>query len=88
MINPTTLISLLISLVVAYFVMFRPLFLQSEKPYAMPDTEHKEFDERISLLETIYELETDHKMGKLSGEDFEALSNEYKRMYLEKKQGG
>ena len=85
MLNFTFIICLLLSLVVAYFVMVKPLFLDKMQTYYRPDLKDNTFDESVAILETLAELETDFKMGKLSEGDFEALSLEYKRLYLEKK---
>ncbi len=85
MLNFALFICSALSLGVAYFAMFKPLFLDQQAAYFQPVAEEEEFDESISLLETIDELESDFKMGKLSKDDFESLSLEFKRLYLEKK---
>lgn len=74
-----------ISLLVALGVIVRPLVLAEEAPYFTAEHEDHEFDEGISLLETINELENDFYMGKLTQEEFDALSMEYKREYLDLK---
>ena len=43
----------------------------------------KDFKESVALLESITEINLDFKMGKLSPEDFGALSLEYQRKYLQ-----
>lgn len=85
MIDPTLVISILISLAIIYFVLVRPLFLQKPQPYFSGNHKENQFDESYSLLEVIAELEADYQMGKLSKEDFETISLEYKRDYLTRK---
>ncbi len=85
MINLTLIFTSFISLAIVYFVMLKPLFLEKSKPYFSDSSRENQFDESYSLLEAISELETDYKMGKLSKEDFESVSLEYKRIYLDKK---
>ncbi len=83
MLNLTIIICLLISIPVVYLVMVKPLYMDAGEKYFFPHPENFEFDSSLSLLEAISELETDYKMGKLSVEDYESLSLEYKRSYLE-----
>ena len=83
--NLTIIVCLLLSIPVVYYVMIKPLFMDSTEPYYSEVGENSDFDNSLSLLESISELETDYKMGKLSQEDFESLSLEYKRSYLEEK---
>jgi hypothetical protein len=64
----------------------KPLFLDPAQQYFTTNSKPSDFDTSLSLLEIIAELETDYKMGKLSREDFESLSLEYKRSYLEEQQ--
>ncbi|MBU2511475.1 hypothetical protein KJ966_09050 [bacterium] len=85
MVNLTLIICILISLAIAYFVMLKPLFLERSRSYFSGSSKEVQFDESYSLLEAISELETDYRMGKLSKDDFETTSLEYKRIYLEKK---
>ena len=84
--NLTIFICLILSIPVVYYVLIKPLFMDSTQPYYSGETEISDFDNSLSLLESISELETDYKMGKLSQEDFESLSLEYKRSYLEEKE--
>lgn len=85
MLNTTVVFCFMVSLGIAFFAMFKPLFMDKQKAYYQPAGKVDEFDESISLLEAIEELQSDFKMGKLSREDFETLSLEFKRLYLEKK---
>lgn len=85
MMNLTIFVCLLLSLPVVYYVLIKPLFIESTQAYYSDVAESSDFDNSLSLLESISELETDYKMGKLSQEDFESLSLEYKRGYLEEK---
>lgn len=83
--NLTIVVCLLLSIPVVYYVIIIPLFIDSSEAYYTDIGESSDFDNSLSLLESISELETDYKMGKLSQEDFESLSLEYKRSYLEEK---
>ena len=85
MMNLTIFVCLLLSIPVVYYVLIKPLFIESTQAYYSDVAESSDFDNSLSLLESISELETDYKMGKLSQEDFESLSLEYKRGYLEEK---
>ncbi len=78
----TIITCLLLSTGILFIVMVKPLFWDKQLAYFDSDTEIDEFDETLSLLEAISELETDYKMGKISKEDFEAMSLEYKQLYL------
>ncbi|MBT4290551.1 MAG: hypothetical protein HOD92_24770 [Deltaproteobacteria bacterium] len=42
-----------------------------------------EFDESLSIMELISELEADYLLKKINQEDFETVSTELKRRYLE-----
>ena len=84
MLNITLIICLVVSLGVAFLAMIKPLFLEKQCSYYQSRSDQGYFDESVSLLEAIAELESDFKMGKLSRKDFEALSLEYKHLYLEK----
>ncbi len=75
----------MISVVIVGLVLVKPLFIDKQKTYYQSEPDHHEFNELLSILETISDLETDYKMGKLSKEDFDAMSLDYKRTYLEKK---
>jgi hypothetical protein len=81
----TLVLCLIFSLGIAFFAMFKPLFMDKQASYTQSADNSGKFDETISMLETITELESDYKMGKLSKDDYEALSLEYKHHYLEKK---
>ncbi len=82
----TYFVCFLIAAIVLYIVVVRPLFLEESSKYYQTSVEGNTFEESSSLLEAIAELETDYEMGKLSKEDFDAISLEYKRAYLERKE--
>ncbi len=75
----------LLGAVIAFFVLVKPLFLGEEEPYFQPKTESAEFSEALSILEMITELDTDFQMGKVSKNDYESLSLDYKHRYLKAK---
>ena len=81
--NLTFFICIIISLISAAIVLYKPLFKDPSTIYLQKESGEKEFDESLSLLEMISELETDYSMGKLTQQDYESLSLEYKRQYLE-----
>lgn len=83
----TILASLLISLILIVTVLVKPLFWTEPTPYFFSSKEDNSFNESLAILETLKELEADFKMGKLSQEDFEALSVDYKKRYLELTEG-
>lgn len=78
----TLIICFLISLLLAGFVLVKPLFLDAVSAYETVESNQPDFDPSIAILETIAELETDYNMGKLTQADYEKLSLEYKRQYL------
>ena len=75
------------SLAVFLFAAIYPLFLQKPRRY-FADSPQLDFDDSLSVLETIAELEADFQSGKLSQKDFEALAVESKREYLHLRRGG
>lgn len=77
------IICTILALIIAFFALFKPLFLEEQRSYFEGETESQTFDESLALLEIISELENDYKTGKVSQEDFEIMSLEYKRNYLE-----
>jgi len=77
------IICTVISLVIAFFILIRPLFLQKQTPYFETVSEEHDFDESLSLLETIKDLETDFSYGKITKEDYDNMSLEYKREFLD-----
>ena len=81
----TLIICTILSVVIAAVVLIKPLILQKPKPYFLPDSGSNEFDESLALLEMISELEMDYQAGKISKADFELMSLEYKREYLDQK---
>ncbi len=85
MMNTTLLICLGFSIIITLIVVFKPLFRDELQGYFSSDIESHEFDESLSILEAISELETDFKMGKISKQDFETISIEYQRRYLNSK---
>lgn len=84
----TLIICSLLSIVLTLFVVVKPLFLEKQREYFVTGNDFKEFDESLSILEMISELEIDHEMGKISKSDFETLSLEYKRLFLKVKKSG
>lgn len=74
-----------LSVIIAVAVLAKPLFIEKQRNYYTSSGAQDDFDESVSILETIAELETDYLMDKISKEDFENLSLEYQRLYLEKK---
>lgn len=75
----------LLGLVVVFFVLVKPLFLETEGAYFQPVTHEQDFSEALSILEMIAELDADFEMGKVSREDYDALSLDYKHRYLNAK---
>lgn len=69
------------SFVIVFFVVVYPLFLRKPTTY-FTNTQAHSFDDSLSILEIITELEEDYHSGKISKEDFEVLSAEFKREYL------
>ncbi len=57
-----------------------PLFLNKSKSYF--NQEVIEFDESLSMMELISELEADYLQKKINQKDFESTSLELKRKYL------
>ncbi|OGH00405.1 MAG: hypothetical protein A2600_10265 [Candidatus Lambdaproteobacteria bacterium RIFOXYD1_FULL_56_27] len=80
----TLILCSLASVLIAALVV-KPFFLSPEKPYFDPQAQPHVFDESLSLLEGLGELETDYRLGKLNAEEFEHLSLEIKRDYLKLK---
>ncbi|MCP4754672.1 MAG: hypothetical protein GY866_27645 [Proteobacteria bacterium] len=83
--HSTLIICFLLSIVIGLGVLFKPFFRDKPQAYFGSESDTGEFDESLSLLEAISELEADYKMGKISREDFEALTLDYKHAYLERK---
>ena len=82
MFNATLLICFAISFAILFLVVINPLFIQKPKRY-FTQSSHYDFDDSLSILEIMAELEADFQSGKLLRDDFEALSVEFKREYLE-----
>lgn len=82
MMNITLLICLAFSIVIPLIVVIKPLFRDDQQDYFITGTIAREFDESLSILEAISELETDFKMGKISKRDYETISIEYQHRYL------
>ncbi len=83
--DPSLIISTVIAVIISYIVLFKPLFQEKQAAYFEVDSKNNAFSESLSVLEMITELETDYQMGKVSKEDFDTLSLEYKHQYLKKK---
>jgi len=81
------MLAALLALLVSFFVLFKPLFMEKRAPYFQPEDREGSFSEALSILEMITELETDFQMGKVSAVDYEALSLDYKHRYLVAKTG-
>ncbi|NQU65630.1 MAG: hypothetical protein HQ517_15290 [SAR324 cluster bacterium] len=85
MLDSSLIISVILAALIFFFVHFKPLFIEKQKPYFRLDPQNDTFSESLSILEMITELETDYQMGKVSKDDFDGLSLEYKHQYLKKK---
>jgi hypothetical protein len=83
--DPSLIITTVLAVIITYIVLFKPLFQEKQVAYFEPDSENSAFSESLSVLEMITELEMDYQMGKVSKEDFDTLSLEYKHLYLKKK---
>jgi len=84
--EPILVLCTVISLIIALWVGYRPLISSNEnKYYNQEEQKAHRFDPKVALLEAIAELEQDCKLGHLSKEEFERLSLEYKREYLNAK---
>ncbi len=80
----TLLICMGFSIIITIIVL-NPLFSDKQQSYFSRNTKANEFDESLSILEAISELETDFKMGKISKQDYQKMSVEYQRHYLKSK---
>ena len=79
------ILAILLGMVISFFVLVKPLFLEKPSPYFTPETDSQDFNEAVSLLEIISELDADLQMGKASKEDYESLSLDYRHRYLNAK---
>lgn len=78
------LFTALLSLGILFIVVIRPLFLQAPTIYYRQLDPEKEKDiQESKLLQSLQEIKTDYEMGKLSEKDFEELSLEYQKRYLQ-----
>lgn len=83
----TFLVLAFIIVSVTYVVIIKSLFLTPQRQYfEKNDTDFEDFDESISLLESLSELEVDYKMGKMPTDDYEALKLDFQQNYLAAKQ--
>ena len=73
----------LTSLAVAFGIAWGPLVKMKQATYFTADAEPHRFDPKLALLEAIAELEQDFTLGHLEHEEFETLSLELKREFLE-----
>jgi hypothetical protein len=71
---------LLISIMLLFFIVVYPLFVRKSDKYFSQKT--MDFDESLSIMELITELEADYLLKKINKEDFEAVSTDLKRKYL------
>ncbi len=79
----TLAICSLISLLLAFVVVYKPLMKDKEQAYHQGDEqEAHRFNPQLALLEAISELEQDYQLGHLNKEEFERLQLEYQRDYL------
>ena len=72
---------ILISVSLLFFIIIYPLFIKKSDHYF--NQKMAEFDESLSIMELISELEADYLLKKINQEDFETVSTELKRRYLE-----
>jgi len=86
--HPLLIFGSVFSIIIAFFVVYRPLFLNRFEAY-FEKTSPRDLDyqESLGILEMLNDLQSDFRLGKLSQEDYETLSLEYQHLYLEKKQG-
>ena len=71
---------LLISIMLLFFIVVYPLFVRKSDKYFSQKT--MDFDESLSIMELITELEADYLLKKINKEDFETVSTDLKRKYL------
>ena len=71
---------LLISIMLLFFIVVYPLFVRKSDKYFNQKT--MDFDESLSIMELITELEADYLLKKINKEDFETVSKDLKRKYL------
>ena len=71
---------LLISIMLLFFIVVYPLFVRKSDKYFNQKT--MDFDESLSIMELITELEADYLLKKINKEDFETVSTDLKRKYL------
>jgi len=83
--NQTFVICAILSIIIVFVVLIKPLFIDKQTVYSETEKVGVDFDESLSLLEAIAEYKTDYQMGKISKADFDEISLEYKRKYLDKK---
>ena len=77
------ILTFVISLFVFWYVVLVPLFKTQGGSYFSDIVD--DFDESVVALAAIRELEIDYKMDKLTDEEYEEMSTELKREYLELK---
>lgn len=77
------ILAVLMGVVIAFFVLFKPLFLEKEDTYFLSqEADAGGFSDAVSILEMIAELDADYQTGKVSRKDYETLSLDYKHRYL------
>jgi len=84
----TLILCSLISIILALILLIKPLFLEKQHKYFPLTVSSQGFLESLAALQTLSELEEDFQMGKISQEDFDKLSLETKRQFLELKKKG
>jgi len=75
------LILITLTVFVILAIVFRPLFFQKSSPYFTRT--QQPFDESVSVLELLSELEVDYLMGKVNQADFQESSTTLKQRYLQ-----
>ena len=81
----TIILCSILSLALAAAVLIKPFLLTPESPYFDSSVQPHVFDESLAMLENLKELEVDFTTGKLTQTEFDQLSLEVKRSYLELK---
>ncbi|MFH2131472.1 MAG: hypothetical protein ABIK68_13940 [bacterium] len=85
--DTSLIISAVLAVIISFLVLIKPLFMEKQSRYFKSDAQNDTFSESLSILEMITELKSDYQMGKVSKEDYDTLSLEYKHRYLKEKAG-
>jgi len=81
----TIILCSVFSVIIAFLVVYKPFFVLPEAAYFQAEPEGHVFDERLSMLESLGELENDFKSGKLTQVEYDQAALEAKREYLKLK---